>query len=54
MKISFEKYLVLIGTRLPDFDYTVDELLNNIEYFKTCYENEPSTYDALKHLYLHL
>lgn len=48
MEYTFEKYLILVGIRSKtDYNYNDEDLLNNIEYFRNCYENEMSAYRAL-------
>ena len=45
--ISFEEYLIVLGTQLRNFCYDFTEVLKNIEYFRECYDNDVSVYNAL-------
>ena len=51
---NFDKYLIRVGIRSLEYDYSDDILFDNIEYFKGCYEDGLSAYKALLFLYDHL
>lgn len=52
MDYTFEKYLILVGVRSQSqYTYSEEDLMNNIEYFRNCYNQELSAYKAL--LYFH-
>lgn len=48
---TFEAYLIMIGIRSADYTYTDEQLFNNTEYFRMCYNANLSAYKAL--LFLH-
>ena len=49
---SFEHYLIMVGIRSVDsYSYTDEQIFNNIEYFKKCYDEHLSPYKSL--LFLH-
>ena len=48
---NFQAYLINVGIRSSEYNYTDDELFNNIEYFQTCFNKSLSAYKAL--LFLH-
>jgi hypothetical protein len=54
MKRTFENYLIMVGIRTADYTYTVDEIMDNTEYFKRCYNDNLSAYKALLFLCDHL
>lgn len=55
MNYSFEKYLIFVGIRsVTDYNYLEQDLINNIDYFKDCYEKELSPYKALLHFFDYL
>ena len=47
MENSFEEYLIKVGIRSDEFGCSEEEILDNVEYFKKCYEIELSAYKAL-------
>ena len=47
MDTTFEKYLIMVGIRSHEYTYTDEQLFENIEYFKKCYELNFSPYKAL-------
>lgn len=51
---KFERYLINVGIRSAEYNYTDDELFSNIEYFKKCYKEHLSAYKALLFLYDYL
>jgi hypothetical protein len=51
MDTTFEKYLIMVGIRSHEYTYTDEQLFENIEYFKKCYELNLSPYKALLFLY---
>lgn len=46
-ELTFEKYLIIVGTQLRNYTYDSLEILNNIEYFKECFINGISASKAL-------
>jgi len=44
---SFDFYLIMIGIRSIDFDYTDEQLRDNTSFFKECFEQGLSAYKAL-------
>ena len=46
--VSWEYYLIWLGERLNDYSYTKIDVLDNLEYFKDCWEYHLSTYKALE------
>ena len=48
---NFENYLIVIGIRSLEYNYSDEILFGNKEYFKTCYESRLSPYKALLFLY---
>lgn len=47
MKRTFENYLIMVGIRSLEYTYSDDELMDNTEYFKRCYDSNLSAYKAL-------
>lgn len=47
MEKTFEEYLLKIGIRSKEYTYNDEELYENIEYFKKCYDDQLSAYKAL-------
>lgn len=54
MKHTFEMYLINVGIRSAEYTYEKDELFENIEYFRNCYNDNLSAYKALLLLYDYL
>lgn len=55
MNYSFEEYLILVGIRSEiDYNYSQQDLLDNIQYFRNCYNDELSPYKALLFLHDHI
>lgn len=53
--ITFEQYLIMVGKRSEtDYTYEDDVVLNNVDYFKKCYNDHLSAYKALLFLHDHL
>ena len=44
---TFERYLIMVGIRSADYTYSEEELFNNIEHFKECYDRNIGAYTAL-------
>ena len=44
---SFEKYLIYLGIRSNEYTYDLEELFNNLDYFKECFNRRLSCYKAL-------
>ena len=44
---TFERYLIMVGIRSADYTYSEEELFNNIEHFKECYDRNIGAYKAL-------
>jgi hypothetical protein len=53
-KTSFQEYLLQIGMKSHEFPYSDIVVINNVEYFKSCYDKDISVYNALDDLYKHL
>lgn len=51
--LGFYKYLIQIGSRMNDYPYTPQDLIDNIDYFRKCFENDLSAYKALEWLGLY-
>lgn len=51
---SFEEYLIMVGIRSIDFTYSDKDIFDNILYFRECYHNNMSAYNALNNFYYHL
>lgn len=47
MERTFENYLIMIGVRSLEFDYSDDILFKYKDYYKECYNNNLSAYKAL-------
>lgn len=45
---SFELYLLILGEKSSDYSYTPEIICEHLEYFKSCWLNELSTYKALE------
>lgn len=45
--ITFENYLIVVGIRSVEFEYTDATLFENIEYFRRCQNAQLSAYKAL-------
>lgn len=54
MTYSFEKYLLKIGQQSSEYPYTIDVIVDNIDYFKECFNNNLSEYKALEWFNFHL
>ena len=54
MNCSFQLYLLDLGIRSSDYNYSRELLYNNIPYFKKCWKENLSTYKALEFFYFHL
>jgi hypothetical protein len=54
MKITFENYLIMVGIRTADYTYKYEQIMDNIEYFRKCYNDNLSAYKALLFLHDHL
>ena len=54
MKRTFENYLIMVGIRTADYTYTDEQIFDNTEYFKKCYDDNLSAYKALLFLHDHL
>ncbi len=46
-KPPFEKYLVMVGYRAEKYNYSHYLILDHIEYFKKCYDENKGVYTAL-------
>ena len=46
-EFSFEKYLIMVGIRSAEYTYSDEELYNNINHFKECYDKNIGAYTAL-------
>ena len=44
---SFEKYLIYLGIRSNEYTYDLEELFDNLDYFKECFNRRLSCYKAL-------
>jgi hypothetical protein len=53
-KFGFEKYLLKLGGLVEDYPYTIDQIIENIAYFKFCYEKDLSAYKAIEWLGLYI
>ena len=51
---KFKHYLINVGIRSSEYNYTPEQLFANIDYFRECYENHLSAYKALSLLNDHL
>ena len=47
---TFENYLIMVGIRSLEYNFTDDELFEGTELFKKCYENHIGAYYALLYL----
>lgn len=47
MKKTFYNYLIMVGMRSVDYSYTDEQILDNTEYFRQCYNDGLSAYKAL-------
>jgi hypothetical protein len=54
MKRTFENYLIMVGIRSADYTYTDEQIMDNTEYFRKCYNDNLSAYKALLFLQYHL
>lgn len=50
-KGGFGKYLINVGIRSSEFNYSEEEIFDNIKYFQDCFEDNLSEYKALFFLY---
>lgn len=50
-KGGFGKYLINVGIRSSEFNYSEEEIFHNIKYFQDCFEDNLSEYKALLFLY---
>jgi hypothetical protein len=46
-----EQYLIMVGIRSIEYEYSDEELFNNLEYFKKCHRRGLSAYKALLFLF---
>jgi hypothetical protein len=53
-KRPWEEYLMILGEMLIDYRYTTEELFENLDYFKKCWEYNLSCYKALETFHFHL
>ena len=44
---TFENYLIMVGIRSLEYTYTDEQLFENIEYFRDCYNRHVGAYYAL-------
>jgi len=51
MNCSFKEYLIMVGIRSLEYDYSDEQLFSNIRYFRKCKKRGLSPYKAL--LFLH-
>ena len=54
MKRTFENYLIQVGIRSAEYTYTDEQIYDNTEYFKKCFNDDLSAYKALLFLYFYL
>jgi len=54
MKKTFENYLIMVGIRSSDYTYTEDQILDNTEYFRGCFDRDISPYYAFLYLNDHI
>jgi len=47
MKRTFNAYLIMVGIRSTEYNYTDEQIFNNIDYFRKCYKAKMSAYAAL-------
>ena len=53
--MTFEEYLIDVSIRsVEDFLYTDDEITENIDHFKDCFESGISAYKALTFLIFYM
>ena len=45
--VTFEEYLISVGTRSSEFTYVDYILFQNVKYFKKCWKQQLSPYKAL-------
>jgi hypothetical protein len=50
----WEEYLTVLGEMVVDYKYTVEELFENINYFKKCWKDNTSCYRAIEMFHFHL
>lgn len=43
----FNSYLIMVGIRSIEYTYTDDQLFENVEYFKKCFDANLSPYKSL-------
>ena len=48
---NFESYLIMVGIRSLEYGYSEEELFDEIEHFRSCYEKNISPYKALLFIY---
>ena len=48
---TFENYLIMIGIRSLEYTYTDEELFENKEFFKKCYDRHIGAYYSLLQLH---
>lgn len=53
-KRPWEEYLMILGEMLIDYRYTTEELFENLDYFKKCWEDNLSCYRAIEMFHFHL
>ena len=44
---TFEEFLIMVGIRSTEFNYTDEQIFSNIDHFRTSFENNLSAYKAL-------
>lgn len=54
MEYSFEQYLIYLGIRSVDYNYTKETIFENIEYFRKCHKDGLSEYKSLEFFNYHL
>ena len=52
--LTFENYLIMVGIRAAEYTYTDEQIMDNTEYFRKCYNDNLSEYKALLFLNDHL
>lgn len=55
LKPDFNSYLIMTGVRLTNYSYDIQVVLENINYFKECYDGDIGVYIALDNFdnYIH-
>ena len=51
---AWEEYLLVLGETSVDYRYTVKDIINNLDYFKKCWQDGLSCYKALEFFSFHL